>query len=81
MKLTARTMDNEGVVLDTLYPEHAWTLKKSELAPVHYPTLGELLTSNESNEEKEERRKREGQRRYTQILGDVFLCWRITVLD
>ena len=80
-KLTTWTTDNEGFVLDKIYPEHARALKKSKLAPAHYPTLGKLLAGNESDEEKEERRKREGKRRYTQISTDVFLCWRITDLD
>ena len=59
VKLTTQATDSKGVALDQLYPEHARALKESKLAPGHYPTLGEILAGNDSDEEKEDRRKKE----------------------
>jgi hypothetical protein len=45
--LTTRTEKSELTTMDKLYPEHAKALKKSNLAPDIFPTLGKILDNQQ----------------------------------
>jgi hypothetical protein len=43
--LTTRTEESELMRMDELYPAHAKALKKANLAPDIFPTLGKILNN------------------------------------
>jgi hypothetical protein len=45
--LTTRTVKSELTMMDKLYPAHAKALKKANLAPDIFPTLGEILDNQQ----------------------------------
>jgi hypothetical protein len=45
--LTTRTEKSELTMMDELYPVHAKALKKANLAPDIFPTLGEILDNQQ----------------------------------
>ncbi len=45
--LTTRTKESELMQMDELYPEHAKALKKANLAPDIFPTLGKILDNQQ----------------------------------
>ena len=45
--LTTRTKESELMQMDELYPEHAKALKKANLAPDIFPTLGKILNNQQ----------------------------------
>jgi hypothetical protein len=45
--LTTRTEKSELMMMDELYPVHAKALKKANLAPDIFPTLGEILNNQQ----------------------------------
>jgi hypothetical protein len=45
--LTTRTEKSESMMMDKLYPAHAKALKKANLAPDIFPTLGKILDNQQ----------------------------------